>query len=73
MTVAPPVSRWAKALRAAGYPQLASTIDQAVEAAKTKAGQLAEKLRCMEPVYDEKMQAYCQVLLSEELKAEKKD
>lgn len=66
-----PLSFWkvlGEELRAAGYTQLAAALYQAVSAAETRERLLAEKLRCMEPAYDQEAQARCQVLLEDDLR-----
>ncbi len=68
-----PFSFWralSEGLRTAGYPQFAAAIDQAVSAAQARERLLSEKMRCMEPLYDQEAQARCQALLSEDLRPE---
>lgn len=68
-----PLSFWralSESLRTAGYTQFAVLIDEAVSAAQTRARIAAEKLQCMEPIYDQEAQARCQALLAEDLRPE---
>ncbi|MBC7222615.1 hypothetical protein H5T56_06520 [Candidatus Bipolaricaulota bacterium] len=68
-----PLSFWralSEGLRAAGYPQFAAAIDQAVSAAQARERLLSEKMRCMEPLYDQEAQARCQAILAEDLRPE---
>ncbi len=69
-----PLAFWralSESLRAAGYPQLATAVEQAVNAAQTRARLAFEKLQCMEPAYDAQVQARCRVLLDDDLKPQK--
>ncbi len=66
-----PLEFWravAEHLRNAAYSHHAAVIDQAIASFLARERVLSEKLACMDPAYDENVQARCQVLLAEDLR-----